>query len=78
MNIRATILTTTPDSTSVKFILVGKTKDHKTHIFALDFEDILDGKQCNIDKDHEDKSDYEKWYARLDNDGKPDCLMGRK
>lgn len=76
--IRARLLTTTPDSTSLKFILAGIGKDKKGHIFDLDFDDVFDGKKCKLDKDNEDKSDYVKWYARYDDDGKPDCLMGRK
>lgn len=78
VEIRARLLTTTPDSTSLKFLLVGSGKDKVTHIFALHFEDVFDGRECKLDKDNEGKSDYEKWYARYDDSGKPDCLMGRK
>lgn len=69
----ARILTTTPDSTSLKFLLMateGKdiSKDH--YAFSINFEDLHEGK-C---KD----GDFEKWYARVDEDGEPTCIMGRK
>jgi hypothetical protein len=71
--IRARMLTTTPDSTSLKFLLVG-TEDVKGErrpvIMALDFEGLHERK-CT-------KGDFEKWCARLDDKGKPDCLMGHK
>lgn len=78
VEIRARLLTTTPDSTSLKFLLVGSGKDKVTHIFALDFDDVFDGRKCKLDKDNDGKGDYEKWYARYDDNGKPDCLMGSK
>ncbi|KAL8716793.1 MAG: hypothetical protein Q9225_005910, partial [Loekoesia sp. 1 TL-2023] len=71
--IRAKALTTTPDSTSMKFFLWGtKGGGSKTEhwVFSIDFEDM-----------HEDKckeKDFEKWTARLDEDGKASCVMGRK
>ncbi|KAL8949247.1 MAG: hypothetical protein Q9222_004621 [Ikaeria aurantiellina] len=71
--IRAKALTTTPDSTSMKFFLWG-TKgggSRSEHwVFSIDFEDM-----------HEDKcqeKDFEKWTARVDDDGNPSCVMGRK
>ncbi|KAA8896294.1 hypothetical protein FN846DRAFT_910817 [Sphaerosporella brunnea] len=77
VEIRARLLTTTPDSTTLKFLLVGTTKDKKTLMINLDFSGVFD-RECKLDKDDDSKSDYEKWYARLDDDKKPDCLMGRK
>jgi len=71
--VRAGLLTTTPDSTSLKFVLVGtvgKGSDTEFYIFSLDFEGLHERK-CK-DKD------FEKWCARLDEDGKCDCLMGHK
>ncbi|KAL9056411.1 MAG: hypothetical protein Q9206_002761 [Seirophora lacunosa] len=71
--IRAKALTTTTDSTSMKFFLWGsKGGGSKTEhwVFSIDFEDM-----------HEDKckdKDFEKWPARVDKDGKPTCVMGRK
>lgn len=71
--VRAKLLTTTPDSTSLKFVLVGTVgggSSTEYYIFSLDFEGLHERK-CK-DKD------FEKWFARLDEDGKPDCLMGHK
>ena len=67
------MLTTTPDSTSLKFLLVGSTKnggegDHI--IYSIDFSS-LNQRKC-------EKDDFEKWAARLDENGDPDCLMGHK
>jgi hypothetical protein len=70
-------LTTIPDSTSRKFILLGTyprgTNGQHTIIF-LDFANEETGgskmRQCDKDKD------MEKWYARPQN-GK-ECLMGHK
>ena len=71
--IRAKALTTTPDSTSMKFFLWGsKGGGSKIEhwVFSIDFEDM-----------HEDKcsdKDFEEWTARVDEDGKPTCVMGRE
>ncbi|KAI4178644.1 MAG: hypothetical protein L6R41_008300 [Letrouitia leprolyta] len=70
--IRAKALTTTPDSTAMKFFLWGTKRDgSKTEhwVFSIDFEDLHEGK-CK-DKDFED------WTARVI-DGKASCVMGRK
>lgn len=77
--IKARALTTTKDSTSKKFVLAGEGKDGdgKAYIMSIDFE-ALNERKCKLDKDDEKKSDFEKWYARLDEEGKPDCLMGHK
>lgn len=67
------MLTTTQDSTSLKFLLVGSTKDdgEGDHIiYSIDFSS-LDQRKC-------EKDDFEKWPARLDENGDPDCLMGHK
>ncbi|EED15939.1 vacuolar protein sorting protein, putative [Talaromyces stipitatus ATCC 10500] len=64
-------LTTTPDSTSLKFMLVGYVEDPADwYIYAIDFEGLHE-REC---KD----SDFENWPARLDENGEPDCLMGHK
>ena len=71
--IRAKLLTTTPDSTGLKFILLGtegRGDGEKNFVLALDFNGLHERK-CN-DKD------LEKWYARLDKNGNPICVMGRK
>ncbi|KAL3470077.1 hypothetical protein BJX99DRAFT_57746 [Aspergillus californicus] len=65
-----TTVTTTPDSTSLKFILVGYSKDD-FYVYAVDFNDLHERK-CEED-------DFDPhWPARRDEDGKPDCLMGHK
>lgn len=76
VTLRAKLLTTVPDSTSQKFLLLGtltrksKGTGSERHIIVqVDF-DSLDKRKC---KD----SDFERWYARTI-DGKPDCLMGHK
>lgn len=65
-------LTTTPDSSSLKFLLEavddGPIDEKKNYIMVIDFEDMHEG-QCK-DKD------MEQWYARVDEDGKPSCIMG--
>lgn len=61
-------LTTTQDSTSLKFILVGEESLRKFHIIAIDFDGLHEA-TC---KD----SDMEDWFARVDDKGKPTCIMG--
>jgi hypothetical protein len=71
--IRPVQLTTTQDSTSLKFLIeaVDDSKPSaKGYIIALDFDDLHE-RQC---KD----SDMETWHARVDEDGKPTCIMGQK
>ena len=71
--VRPRVLTTTPDSTSLKFVMLateGGGSKMKYYIYTVDFEGLHERK-CG-DKD------FEKWYARKDEDGKPTCLMGHK
>lgn len=71
--IRASLLTTTPDSTSLKFLLVGSAGGdfgHEYYVMAIDFNDLHERK-C-------EKSDFESWPARLNEKNEPDCLMGQK
>ena len=71
--VRAQVLTTTPDSTSLKFILfayVGRGMDTEYTAYSINFEDLHE-ETC---KD----SDFEKWYARVDEKGEPTCIMGHK
>ncbi|EME89230.1 uncharacterized protein MYCFIDRAFT_55669 [Pseudocercospora fijiensis CIRAD86] len=66
-------LTTTPDSTSLKFLMLAtKRVDSKTEHFtyALDFNGLHES-TCK-------KDDLEKWPARVDSDGKATCIMGHK
>ncbi|KAE8145790.1 vacuolar protein sorting/targeting protein 10 [Aspergillus avenaceus] len=68
-----TMVTTTPDSTSLKFILVGSLRENPKGehvVYSIDFSGLHERK-C-------EKDDFEKWPARLDQNGKPDCLMGHK
>lgn len=71
--VRARLLTTTPDSTSLKFFLMatmGGGSELEHYAFSIDFEGL-----------HEDKckdGDFEKWYARVDEKGEPTCIMGHK
>ena len=73
ISIRARGLTTLPDSTSQKFLLLGQVgkKDQKDWgrvvVIHLDFAQTR-GKKC-------DDNDFEKWYARQQ---KSECLMGHK
>ncbi len=61
------ILTTTQDSTSLQFILVGKSKNGY-EIIAIDFDGLHEATCKN--------SDMEDWWARVDDKGEPTCLMG--
>ena len=70
---RAKVLTTTPDSTSLKFLLMGTEGGGEAiehYAIAVDFAEL-----------HEDKckeDDFEKWWARVDENGDPTCIMGHK
>ncbi|KAL1407369.1 vacuolar protein sorting/targeting protein PEP1 [Vanrija albida] len=73
LSLRATLLTTIPDSTSQKFLLLGvahrqSSKEGRYAMVFLDFAG-LQNRQC---KD----ADFEKWYARSSEDS--ECLMGQK
>ncbi|KAJ5533678.1 Vacuolar protein sorting/targeting protein 10 [Penicillium frequentans] len=69
--IKTSFLTTTPDSTSLKFLLVGKKSDGNGDlIYSINFEGLHERK-CT-------KDDVETWPARVDENGKADCLMGHK
>ncbi|KAJ0376659.1 vacuolar protein sorting/targeting protein PEP1 [Colletotrichum chrysophilum] len=73
LKIKPELLTTTQDSTSLKFLLVGRTgggDNPNFHLIALDFEGLHE-RTCKDD-------DMEDWHARPDDNGKPTCLMGHK
>ncbi|KAL1916286.1 uncharacterized protein VTP21DRAFT_5903 [Calcarisporiella thermophila] len=81
ISVRVRMLTTDPDSTSQKFILIGsyirgdqKGDSHPIYLFQIDFE-TLNKRKCVLDENNPERSDFEKWYARNMEDG-PDCLMG--
>lgn len=71
--VKALVLTTTPDSTNLKFFLLasrGGGEKLEYMMYFLDFQEVFD-KKCS-------KDDFEKWYARLDEKGEPGCVMGHK
>ncbi|KAH7124018.1 vacuolar protein sorting/targeting protein 10 [Dendryphion nanum] len=73
--ISARELTTVPDSTSLKFLLLGTAKKEEGAgrdyvVVQLDFNGLHEEK-CS-DKDFED------WPARVDEKGEPTCVMGHK
>ena len=71
--IRAKILTTTPDSTSLKFLLVGtegRGDNAENIVLAIDFSSLRKRK-CKDD-------DFELWNARKDENGQSSCIMGRE
>jgi len=73
VKVRAKFLTTVPDSTTLKFLLMGTHRSgSKTewHAFKIDF-DGLHERSCK-------KDDFERWPARVDEDGNPSCIMGHK
>lgn len=65
----AKLLTTVPDSTSLKFLLEA-VRGEDWFLFTIDF-DSLHERRCEED-------DFESWPARLGEDGKPSCIMGHK
>ena len=70
--VRAKLLTTTPDSTSLKFFLMATTgggSELEHMAIAIDFAELHEG-EC---KDQ----DFEQWHARVDEKGEPICIMGR-
>ncbi|KAJ5489553.1 Vacuolar protein sorting/targeting protein 10 [Penicillium diatomitis] len=69
--IKPVSIITTPEATSLKFLIVGVSSDKKKAIISsIDF-DGLHERKC-------DKDDLESWWALLDEDRKPKCLMGHK
>lgn len=63
-------LTTMPDSTALKFNLVGTPdRGESWIIYSIDMEP-LGLKDCK-------EKDFETWHARVDEDNKPICIMGR-
>lgn len=69
-------ITTTPDATSLKFLLLGiSTTDKKFVLYSFNFESLSERK-CS-------ESDLEPWQARVgkagsDTDGSEECIMGQK
>lgn len=73
LSVRVLVLTTIPDSTSQKFLVLGSTSrsDSEGGRYATIFLDFA-GAQPRQCKD----SDFERWYARSGPD--TECLMGHK
>lgn len=69
LSIKPSWLTTTQDSTSTKFILVGE-RSGAYHMVVIHFDGLID-RTCGDD-------DMEDWHARVDKDGNPTCIMGHK
>jgi photosystem II stability/assembly factor-like uncharacterized protein len=69
VKIQAKVLTTAPDSTTLKFLVMG-VKDEDWHIIKIDFGGLHE-RACK-------KDDFEVWPARVDEDGKASCIMGHK
>ncbi|KAI9850164.1 MAG: vacuolar protein sorting/targeting protein PEP1, partial [Vezdaea acicularis] len=71
--VRARMLTTTPDSTTQKFLLVASMiagSKSKHYIFTIDFAGLHE-RTCK-------SSDFERWNARVDKSGDPICVMGEQ
>jgi len=66
--VKPSVLTTTPDSTSARFLLVAR-KGESQIVYSINFKDVA--RDCG-------KSDFEEWSARVDDDGKATCIMGHK
>ena len=72
--VRARILTTTPDSTSLRILMmgtIGERHDTEHFAFSIDFEDYHKGGKCG-------EGDFEHWDARVDKKGESTCIMGHK
>lgn len=70
-NFKPQLLTTVPDSTGLKFLLLavaGRGSDLTHLTFSIDFGTMA--------KDKCRDRDFEIWHARADEDGKATCLMG--
>lgn len=79
ISIRARMLTTDPESSSRNFLLVGssvRSSDQKVQAIHLEFASIF-SRQCELIEHDDNRSDFEKWFARDITDG-PDCLMGHE
>jgi hypothetical protein len=73
LKLRARFLTTEPGSSTLNFLLMGTTgkgSNQVWHVLKIDFEGLHE-RMCK-------KDDFETWFARVDADGKPTCIMGHK
>ncbi|SPN97008.1 probable Vacuolar protein sorting/targeting protein 10 [Cephalotrichum gorgonifer] len=69
LSIRPIWFTTSQDSSTLQFILLGKAKE-KYHMISIDFEGLQE-RTCKA-------GDMEEWHARVDSEKKSTCLMGHK
>ncbi|KAF7724908.1 vacuolar protein sorting/targeting protein PEP1 [Apophysomyces ossiformis] len=76
--IRVSTLTTDPKSSTLKFVIVGHTRDRqRSPVFiTVDFANTKT-RHCEMDKNYPDKSDFERWIPK-DDDGDDACLLGKK
>jgi len=78
--VRAHMLTTDPESTSRVFNLFAidpkSENGQKYKLFQLDLSKVH-SRQCQLDENDKDRSDFETWAARDLTEG-PDCLMGHE
>lgn len=74
------MLTTDPESTSRVFNLFAidpkSENGQKYKLFQLDLSKVH-SRQCQLDENDKDRSDFETWAARDLTEG-PDCLMGHE
>lgn len=68
--VRAKVLTTTPDSTSLKFVLLATVDRKDYYVFSVDFTGLHENK-CEDD-------DFENWYTRPESKEDPGCVMGQR
>lgn len=73
-----TFAMTSPKSSTMKFVLLGykpNTFDAETTVIYVDFSSLY-SRKCDMKEDG--SGDFEKWYARYDESGEPNCVMGYK
>ncbi|CCH42175.1 transmembrane sorting receptor [Wickerhamomyces ciferrii] len=68
--IKATLLTSTPDSTTFKFLLGGFTSNGQYKAYGLNFNNLYDRK-CG-------DSDFDDWFVKDEQSNQPMCFMGHK
>ncbi|RUP45195.1 hypothetical protein BC936DRAFT_148495, partial [Jimgerdemannia flammicorona] len=76
VTMQSRILTSDPESTTTKFLLVGTTDSGQVQAIQLDFSNLFP-RQCVLDQSDTSKQDFERWYAR-DLTPSADCLMGHE
>ncbi|CEP23216.1 hypothetical protein BN1211_3749 [Cyberlindnera jadinii] len=67
--VKAKTLTTTPDSTTSKFLLVGSVNG-QYNTYSLDFSDLY-SRKC-------EDGDFEDWYVKSLNSNEPMCILGHQ